>query len=55
MMLFDPKVGLSIKGGDVARRQGGGREINECYSKTKKNWSWGMLAGDQKRVTSPPR
>jgi hypothetical protein len=27
MMLFDPEVGLSIKGGNVAGRQGGGREI----------------------------
>jgi hypothetical protein len=27
MMLFDPEVGLSIKGGTVAGREGGGREI----------------------------
>jgi hypothetical protein len=27
MMLFDTEVGLSIKGGDVAGRQGGGRKI----------------------------
>jgi hypothetical protein len=27
MMLFDPEVGLSIKGGNVAGRQGGGMEI----------------------------
>jgi hypothetical protein len=27
MMLFDPEVGLSIKGRNVAGRQGGGREI----------------------------
>jgi hypothetical protein len=38
MMLFDPEVGLSIKAGNVAGRQGEGREINECYSKTKENW-----------------
>jgi hypothetical protein len=35
--------------GRKARR---GREIHECYSKTKENWSWGMLSGDQGRVTS---
>jgi hypothetical protein len=29
MMLFDPEVGPSIKWGNVAGRQGGGREINE--------------------------
>jgi hypothetical protein len=38
--------------GDVAGRQG---EINGCYSETKKNRSWGMLPGDQRRVTSPQR
>jgi hypothetical protein len=27
MLLFDPKVGLSIKGGNMAGRQGKGREI----------------------------
>jgi hypothetical protein len=27
MMLFDPEVDLSIRVGDVAGRQGGGREI----------------------------
>jgi hypothetical protein len=27
MMLFDPKVGLSIKGGNVAGRKRGRREI----------------------------
>jgi hypothetical protein len=37
MMLFDPEVGPSIKGGNKAGRQGGRREINECYSETKKN------------------
>jgi hypothetical protein len=21
--------------------------VKECYSETKKNWSWGMLPGDQ--------
>jgi hypothetical protein len=55
MMLFDPEVGLSIKGRNVAGSQEGGRRINECYSETKENWSWGMLAGDQRRVTSPQR
>jgi hypothetical protein len=39
----------------VAGRQGGGREINECYSKTKENQSWGMLPGGQKRVTLPQK
>jgi hypothetical protein len=39
----------------VAGRQGRGREINECYSGTKKNWSWRMLPGDQRRVTLPQR
>jgi hypothetical protein len=36
--LFDPEEVLSIKGGNVAGRQGGGREImrdNECNSETK--------------------
>jgi hypothetical protein len=28
MMLFDPEVGQSIKVGNVAGRQGGGRKIN---------------------------
>jgi hypothetical protein len=42
-------------GSSVAGRQGGGREINECYSKTKENQSWGMLPGAQKRVTSHQR
>jgi hypothetical protein len=55
MMLFDPEVGPSIKGGNKAGRQGGRREINECYSETKENRSWGMLPGDQKSVTSPQR
>jgi hypothetical protein len=27
MMLFDPEVGLSIKGGNVTGRQGEGKEI----------------------------
>jgi hypothetical protein len=36
----------------VAGRQGGRREINECYSKTMKNQSLGMLPGDQRMVTS---
>jgi hypothetical protein len=46
MVLFDPQDALSIKEGNVAGRQGGGREImktmrvimrdNECKSKTKK-------------------
>jgi hypothetical protein len=41
MMLFDPDVGLSIKRGNVAGRQGGGREIirvNKCNTETKKIW-----------------
>jgi hypothetical protein len=39
MMLYNPEVGLSIKGGNVAGRQGGGWEImrdNECNSETNK-------------------
>jgi hypothetical protein len=55
MMLFDPEVGQSIKGGNVAGRHGVGREINEYYSETKKKRSWGMLPGDQKKVTSTQR
>jgi hypothetical protein len=35
----------------MAGRQGGGREINESYSETKENWNWGMLPGDQRRVS----
>jgi hypothetical protein len=46
---------LAAVSAHVAEMQGGGREINECYSKTKENWSWGMLPGDQRRVTSPQR
>jgi hypothetical protein len=40
-MLCDPEMGLSIKGGNVAGRQEGGREImrdNECNSETEKKW-----------------
>jgi hypothetical protein len=48
MMLLDPEVSLSIKEGNMAGRKGAGREINECYSKTKESWSWGMLPGDQR-------
>jgi hypothetical protein len=55
MMLFDPEVDLSIKGENVAERQGVGRKINECYSKTKENQSGEMLPGDQRRVTLPQR
>jgi hypothetical protein len=39
MMLFDPEVSPSIKGENVAGRQGGGREImrdNECNSEAGK-------------------
>jgi hypothetical protein len=38
-MLSDPEVGPSIKVGNVAGRQGVGKESNECYSKTKENRS----------------
>jgi hypothetical protein len=31
------------------------KRVKECYRETKKNWSWGMLPGDQRRVTSPSR
>jgi hypothetical protein len=39
----------------MAGRLGVGREINECYSKTKENQISGMLSGDKRRVTSPQR
>jgi hypothetical protein len=29
--------------------------VDECYSETKKKQSWGMLPGDQRRVTSSQR
>jgi hypothetical protein len=29
--------------------------INEYSSEIKKNWCWGMLPGDPKRVTSPQK
>jgi hypothetical protein len=32
-----------------------GKGDNECYSKTKENQSWGILPGDQRRVTLPQR
>jgi hypothetical protein len=35
--------------------QGGGREINECYNKTKENQSWGIFPGNQRRLTLPKR
>jgi hypothetical protein len=50
MMIFDPEVGQSIKGGNVA-----GRHIHECYNETKKNQSWGTLPGDHRRVISSQR
>jgi hypothetical protein len=41
MMLFDAEVGPTIKGSrNVSGRQEEGKEINECYSKTKENQSW---------------
>jgi hypothetical protein len=46
---------LSIKGRNVAGRQGGGREINEFYSETKKIQIWGRLPEDQRSVTSPQK
>jgi hypothetical protein len=55
MMLFDPEVGLSIKVGECDRKAGRGREINESYSETKENWTWGMLPGDQRRHLTPER
>jgi hypothetical protein len=53
MMLFNSEVDPRIKWGNVAGSQGGGREINECYSETEENHSWGILPVDQTRVTSP--
>jgi hypothetical protein len=55
MILFDPEVSLSIKWGNVVGRQGGGKEINEYYRKTKENQSWRILSGEQRRVTLPQR
>jgi hypothetical protein len=40
MMLFNPEVDPGIKERNVAGMQGGGREINELPSETKKNQSW---------------
>jgi hypothetical protein len=34
---------------------GTGKGDNECYSQTKKNWRWGMLPGNQRKVTLPQR
>jgi hypothetical protein len=42
-------LGNPLCGRNVRRR---GREINECHCKTKENQSWGMLPGNQRRVTS---
>jgi hypothetical protein len=46
---------IKKKRGKGARSQRGGKKINEFYSKTKENQSWGMLPGNQRRVTSPQR
>jgi hypothetical protein len=43
------------KKGNCGRKAGRGKGDDECYSETKLNWSWGMLPGDQRRVTSPQR
>jgi hypothetical protein len=32
-------------------KAGRGNGDNEWYSETKKNWIWGILPGDQRRVT----
>jgi hypothetical protein len=60
MMLFDPEEGPNIKGGNVAGRQGGGREKmimrnNECYSETQKNWIWAMSPGETRKGSPCPR
>jgi hypothetical protein len=39
----------------MTEMQGEEREINDCYSKTKENWSWGMLPGNLRRITSLQR
>jgi hypothetical protein len=49
------KLVQASKRGNVTARQGGEREINECYSETKENQSWGLLPGDQRRAMSPQR
>jgi hypothetical protein len=45
MLLSDPEVGLSVKGGNVAGRQGGGRKIMSVIVKQNKpnlrNVTWG--------------
>jgi hypothetical protein len=38
--LFNPEMGLKIKEGNVAGKQGGRREINGCYREMKENQSW---------------
>jgi hypothetical protein len=45
MMLFDPKVGLSIKEGNVSGRQGRGIEIMSATVKQRKKQIGGMLPG----------
>jgi hypothetical protein len=50
MMLFDPEVGRASEGG-MWQEGRMGEGDNECYSETKKNQSWRMIPGDQKRVT----
>jgi hypothetical protein len=31
-----------------------GKRDNECYSETKKNWSWGMVPAEQRRANLAP-
>jgi hypothetical protein len=52
MMLFDPKVGLNLKRGNVAGRQGEGREIMSATLKQRKTRVGECSLGqDQRRVT----
>jgi hypothetical protein len=44
---------VSLKIDFVAGRQGGGRETNECYSETKKNWNWGITWRPEKCHLAP--
>jgi hypothetical protein len=56
MMLFDPEVGLSLRVGNVAGREGGGREImrgKECNSETEKKMYLRNDTWDEIREGSP--
>jgi hypothetical protein len=50
--VFDSKYFKCLLHCYCGRKAGRGKGDNECYSETK---PWGMLPGDQRRVTLPPR